>query len=42
MITVTDRYEALGIPYFDPKTTCDGQCEGTGYVPIMNDDMEEP
>ncbi len=29
----TDRYQALGIPYPDPKTMCDGQCEGTGYVP---------
>jgi len=38
----TDRYEALGIPYPDPKTMCDGQCEGTGWVPIASDDMEEP
>lgn len=29
----TDRYQALGIPYPDPKTMCQGQCEGTGYVP---------
>lgn len=33
-IEITDRYKALGIPYPDPKTMCQGQCEGTGYVPI--------
>ncbi len=38
----TDRYQALGIPYPDPKTMCEGQCEGTGIVPINSDDMEEP
>jgi len=38
----TDRYQALGIPYPDPKTMCKGQCEGTGWVPIGQDDMEEP
>jgi hypothetical protein len=38
----TDRYKALGIPYPDPETVCDGQCEGTGFVPIHKDDMEEP
>lgn len=31
----TDRYEALGIPRPDPKTCCDGYCEGTGVVPIF-------
>ena len=41
-IEFTDRYEALGIPYPDPKTMCKGQCEGTGWVPIAQDDMEEP
>ncbi len=29
----TDRYKALGIPYPDPKTMCDGHCEGTGWYP---------
>jgi len=38
----TDRYKTLGIPYPDPKTMCKGQCEGTGWVPISYDDMEEP
>lgn len=28
-----DRYQALGIPYPDPKTMCKGQCEGTGWIP---------
>ena len=30
----TDRYEALGMPYPDPETMCQGQCEGIGSVPI--------
>jgi hypothetical protein len=38
----TDRYKALGIPYPDPATMCKGQCEGTGFVPIGIDDLEEP
>lgn len=29
----TDRYQALGIPYPDPKTMCKGQCEGIGCYP---------
>ena len=41
-IEITDRYQALGIPYPDPKTMCNGQCEGTGRVPISSDDTEEP
>lgn len=32
-IEIHDRYSALGIPRPDPKNTCDGQCEGTGYFP---------
>lgn len=32
-IEFTDRYQALGIPYPDPKTMCKDQCEGTGWVP---------
>lgn len=42
MIEFTDRYEALGIPAPDPKTVCQGECEGTGVVPVGRDDMEEP
>ena len=38
----TDRYQALGIPYPDPKTMCKGQCEGTGRVPVHKDDEDEP
>jgi len=30
-----DRYTALGIPYPEPTTVCQGQCEGTGFVPIQ-------
>ena len=41
-IEFTDRYRALGIPYPEPATMCLGQCEGTGWVPIIKDDMEEP
>jgi len=33
-IKFTDRYEALGIPFPDPKTMCPGQCEGTGWTPV--------
>ena len=32
----TDRYDALGIPPPDLKTMCEGQCEGTGFMPIYN------
>jgi len=32
-VQFTDRYQALGISYPDPKTMCKGQCEGTGWVP---------
>lgn len=35
MIQFTDRYQALGIPYPNPKTMCKGQCEGTGWVPVF-------
>jgi len=38
----TDRYQALGSPYPDLETCCDGQCEGIGRVPVAKDDMEEP
>lgn len=30
---LTDRYKALGIPYPDPETVCEGQCEGIGVYP---------
>lgn len=33
-IEFTDRYQALGLPYPDPLTMCQGQCEGTGMVPV--------
>ena len=35
-LIVTDRYDALGIAQPDPETVCDGQCEGTGAVPVHN------
>ena len=38
----TDRYHALGISYPNPATMRDGECEGTGFVPISKYDMEEP
>lgn len=34
----TDRYSALGLPQPDANTMCQGDCEGTGYVPIQNGD----
>lgn len=33
-IEFTDRYEALGIPYPDEETVCQGHCEGTGWIPV--------
>lgn len=36
--TFTDRYAALGIKCPDPATMCEGDCEGTGWVPVMADD----
>jgi len=30
----TDRYLALGIPYPDPETMCQGYCEGVGRYPV--------
>ena len=40
-IIFTDRYDALGIPYPDPKTMCKGHCEGTGWVPVQVNDEDE-
>lgn len=37
-IEFTDRYK--GIPYPDPETMCEGDCEGIGYYP--EDDKENP
>jgi hypothetical protein len=36
----TDRYQALGIPYPDPETMCKGECEGTGWVPIDENETD--
>ena len=36
----TDRYQALGIPYPAEGTVCQGQCEGTGMVPVAH--YEQP
>lgn len=33
-IEFTDRYEALGMPYPEPETMCQGDCEGTGAYPL--------
>lgn len=32
-IEFTDRYQAMGVPYPDPETMCEGQCEGIGVYP---------
>ena len=37
---IVDRYSVLGIPRPDPKTICDGFCEGTGIVPIKQNDKD--
>jgi len=39
-IVFTDRYEATGMDYPDPKTVCKGQCEGMGAVPIKHDETD--
>ena len=41
-ITFTDRYQALGIPYPDPKTMCNGSCEGVGMYPVHVVSGREP
>jgi len=40
-IEFTDRYQALGIPYPDPQTMCEGGCEGIGFVPIRKDNKDK-
>lgn len=36
-IEITSRY-GTNLP--DPDTMCSGECEGTGYVPVMKNDLE--
>jgi hypothetical protein len=33
----TDRYSALGLPYPNAETVCNGQCEGLGVYPTYAD-----
>lgn len=33
-----DRYTALGITPPPPETVCQGECEGTGWVPIFSNE----
>ena len=40
-LQLTDRYQALGIPYPDLKTMCHGQCEGIGRVPIHRNNTND-
>lgn len=40
-IEFTTRYDALGIKEPNPETMCNGDCEGTGFVPIHKDDLDE-
>ena len=39
-VIITDRYSALGIDRPNVKTMCEGQCEGTGYIPHYKGDSE--
>lgn len=39
-IEFVDRYSALGMPRPEPGTVCEGDCEGTGYVPISADEPD--
>lgn len=42
-IEFTDRYQAIGMKYPDPKTMCSGDCEGIGRYPVkMSDDDLTP
>ena len=34
----SDRYDVLGITPPKPGECCPGKCEGTGYVPIKEDE----
>lgn len=36
----TDRYHALGILYPNTETVCHGPCEGTGWVPISEEETD--
>ena len=40
VLELTDRYQALCIPYPNPDTMCTGQCEGTGWIPIAEDEID--
>jgi len=39
-IEFADRYSAVGMPYPDVATICQGQCEGMGCVPIGANETE--
>lgn len=36
-----DRYDTLGMPEPDADDICPGQCEGTGWVPVYEDDPND-
>lgn len=38
----TSRYGSNINDLPDTETMCHGECEGTGWVPVYGDDMEEP
>lgn len=39
---LTDRYQALGIPYPDTDTMCKGPCEGIGVFPLSLESADTP
>src|SRR5260370_29166463 len=41
-LTVADHYQAVGMPHPNADTMCQNRCEGTGWVPVAEDHMEEP
>ena len=41
-IEFCSRYGDASAPLPDPKTMCQGQCEGMGCVPIGLEEREEP
>lgn len=40
-IVVADRYSALGIEHPNQATVCRGKCEGTGYVPVSREAVND-
>ena len=40
-IEISDRYSATGTPYPDPKTMCEGECDGMGVYPTQKTNLNK-